>query len=102
MQININEKQYEAKFTFNSFKHMRDFDLTALDMVETRPFVLIDVAGQLLLGALNFDKKNSYSEGDVEYILEEYIENGSIVELVEQLVNELQESGFFKSLQAKN
>lgn len=99
MLINIKNKEVELKFTFNSFKYMGDFDLSALGEMEVKPFKIIPLAETLLLGAVNNNPKLRFSEFDVAEFLEEYVNGNSLPELLEELITLLQESNFFKSLQ---
>lgn len=97
--IKVRNEEVELKFTFNSFKYMKEFDMGAIENVEKKPFEIIPILEILILGALNNSPKKKYTETDVENFLEEFIEEGSIVELLNQLMELLQESSFFKSLQ---
>ena len=99
MVINFRDEELELKFTFNSFKYMRDFDMGAIQTIEAKPFELIPLMESLLLGAMNNNPKKKFSILDVERFLEEYIEDGSVTELLNGLMELLQESSFFKSLQ---
>lgn len=99
MEIKVRNEQVELKYTFNSFKFMREFDMSVIGNVENKPFEIIPVLETLLLGALNSNSKKKYTATDVENFLEEFIEEGSIVELLNGLMDLLQESSFFKSLQ---
>lgn len=99
MFIKIGETDYEAKFTFNSFKHLKDFDISELNELESKPFAIIDVTERLFYGALNHDKSKHYLPATVETMLEDYAtQGGSIAELFELLMVELEESDFFKNL----
>lgn len=97
--IKVRNEEAELKFTFNSFKYMKEFDMGAIENVEKKPFEIIPILELLILGALNNSPKKKYTETDVANFLEEFIEEGSIVELLNQLMELLQESSFFKSLQ---
>ena len=99
MVIKIGKKDYELKFTFNSFNYMQEFDLTALNDIETKPFKMIPVVTMLLMGAVNNSPKNTVSTDDVYTFLEEYIKENSLAELLETLIGLLEDSDFFKSLQ---
>jgi len=102
MIIEVGKKEYQLKFTFNSFKFMKTLNIEELGELETHPFMVFDIAEQLLLGALNNSKDKVFSQKEVGKILEAYVgENKSVITLVEGLMNELEESSFFKSLQAK-
>lgn len=99
MTINYKEEDIELKFSFNSFKYMRDFDMSAIQNIEAKPFEIIPLMESLLLGAMNCNPKKKFSILDVEAFLEDYIEEESITELLNELMELLQESSFFKSLQ---
>jgi len=99
MIIQISGQSKELKFTFNSFKHMGEFDIKELQTIEQYPFKVIPIVTMLLMGALNSDRKTVFTVNQVEDFLEQYMEENSIMELLEELMNKLQESGFFKSLQ---
>lgn len=101
--VTIKGKEYDLKYTFNSFKYMQDLDLSALEELEHRPFMVAPVLEMLLLGAVNHNAKQKVKEEDILYFLDEFTEkeDSSIVELLETLMKLLQSSGFFKSLQKK-
>lgn len=99
MEITINDKSYKLEFTFNSFKYMKDFDIGEMQNLESQPFKIIDFCEQLLYGAINNDPKIYVSMEEIDSYLEEYINDGSLGELIEQLMDLLQESNFFKALQ---
>lgn len=99
MVIKIKDKEVDLKFTFNSFKYMRDFDMSKMNEVEDRPFEIIPVLETLLLGAMNNSPKLKFSVSEVDDFLEEFLEEGSVVDLLNDLMELLQESSFFKSLQ---
>lgn len=99
MIINHNDKEYELKFTYNSFKYMRDLDLGELEEIESKPFMLIGFTEQLLLGAMNNHPKVKVSLAQVSKIVEAKLEEGTIMKLMEDLIKLLEESSFFKNLQ---
>lgn len=99
MVVKFNGKDLELKYTFNSFKYMKEFSTTMFDKVNENPFLIIDVLEVLLLGALNHDKKKVFTEDDVDNILEELSDNGQLSEVLEYLMELLQNSSFFKGLQ---
>jgi len=99
MVVNFNEKEIELKYTFNSFKYMKNFSTKMFDEVNEKPFAIIDALEVLLMGAINNDKKVKYTLEDVDTILEDISNKGELPELLEQLMELLQESGFFKGLQ---
>jgi hypothetical protein len=99
MTVKIKNKEYELKFTFNSFKYMEDFDITALQEIESKPFKIIPIISTLLYGAVNHNPKVRVRLEDVEIFLEDFIVDGDVGELLEELMTLLQDSNFFKSLQ---
>lgn len=99
MNINIKGKDIEVKYTFNSFKYMGDFDLSEIEQVETKPFKLIPIVETLLIGGVNNDPRVKFTILDVSTFLEEYVVENAITDLLEELMELLQASNFFKSLQ---
>lgn len=99
MVVKFRDEELELKYTFNSFKYMRDFDMGVLQTIETKPFEIIPLLEALLLGAMNNDPKKKFSIIQVDEFLEEYMETESMMELLNFLMEQLQESSFFKSLQ---
>ena len=99
----IKSKEYDLKYTFNSFKYMTELDFALLEAAEDRPFLIAPFLDTLLLGALNHNPRVKISEIDVVEQLEEFVadENNHITELMTELMELLQESNFFKSLQRK-
>ena len=102
MIIKIKDKDVELKYTFNSFKYMEELDMSELSEIQNKPFKIISIVGILLLGAVNNSRRNKFTVIDVEEFLEEYINENSVADLLEELMKQLQESDFFKSLQKKN
>ena len=101
MEIEFGKKKVDLKFTFNSFKYMENFDLRELAEIEVKPFKVIPISQQLLLGASNCDKSVKVSPLEVERYIEKAVEEEKLTELVEFLVEELKESSFFKLTQKK-
>jgi len=99
--IDFNGRKFEPKFTFNSFKYMGDFDLSVLGEIENKPFKMIEIATMLLMGALNHNPKVKVSSDLVDAILENAMVEGTLGELIPQLIDELNNSDFFKKLQEK-
>jgi hypothetical protein len=99
MVIKVKDKEYELKFTFNSFKHLEDFNMQELSVVGDYPFKTIKIAEQLFTGALNHNPKVKFGPTEVEEIFEAYCEDESVIELLEKLMGLLEDSSFFKSLQ---
>lgn len=99
MNIMYEGKEVELKFTFNSFRYMQDLDLEDLQNLETTPFKVLGITETLMRGALNHNPRNKYSTIETVEIIEEVMEDGELIELLEFLLEELQESSFFKNLQ---
>lgn len=99
MVVNIKGKDVELKYTFNSFKYMRDLNMGAINDIENKPFEVVPMLVTMVLGAVNNDRKVKFTEEEVEEFIDEYIEEGSISEFINELMVLLQESSFFKSLQ---
>lgn len=98
MNITIAGKERELKYTFNSFKYMKNFDVTDLDKVESKPFIMAEMLEILLMGAVNSNPRDVVSWVQVQDYLEEFIADGDMAEMFQSLVGMLQESNFFKSL----
>lgn len=101
MFIKIKDKDVELKYTFNSFNYMVELDLGALAELESKPFKIVPTIRLLLLGALNHNNKVKYPMNVVDEFLEDFIIEGSVGDLLEDLMKLLEESDFFKSLQKK-
>lgn len=101
MIVKIKNINHELKFTFNSFKYMKDFNVKDLTTLESQPFKIISVTEELLIGALNNNPKVRVYEEDIEEYLEQTLEDGTLMELLETLIQLLEESSFFKALQKK-
>lgn len=100
--ITYKEKEYELKYTYNSFRYMEEFDIEDLNIVESKPFKIIPIVMTLLTGALNYNPNKPVKLALVNEILEDVIENGNIQELFTDLIDCLQDSNFFKNLQKEN
>jgi hypothetical protein len=101
MNIKVKDKDYELKFSYNSFLHLGDFDMSGLEEIQHKPFMLITVTRQLLIGALNFDPKKIVTVEEIDEIMETMLEETNISDLFTDLVKLLEDSSFFKSLQKK-
>lgn len=101
MLVKFGEKEIELKYTFNSFKYMSDFDLTDLGDVITKPFKVIKLSSQLLIGAANNDPKVRVFENEIDAFIEDAINNDTLTDLVNSLIDLLQQSSFFKLLQKR-
>lgn len=101
MIVKIGKRDVELNFTFNSFKYMEDFDISAFAEAETKPFKILGMIQMLLMGAVNNNPKVKISEEEVQEYLENLIEEGQLSDLLEALMKLLEDSSFFKSLQKK-
>lgn len=102
MDIEINGIIHNAQFTFNSFKYMENFNLADLKTIEDTPFKVVPFLENLLMGALNSNPRTRVALADVDDYLDNLIESGgSLSDLMDELLNLLEESNFFKSLQKK-
>ena len=99
MTIEIQGKQVELKYSFNSFKYMAELNLSELSELEEKPFKVIPITEQLLFGAVNNNPSVIITVDSVQTYLEGVLEKGELFDLVEQLIELLQASDFFKSLQ---
>lgn len=95
----MSDKVKEFKFTFNSAVYMKDFDVSMLNDIEKKPFKILQAVRELLFGAMNCDPKVKISVADVDAYLEEFMVEGSVSDLLSELMEKLQDSNFFKSLQ---
>ncbi len=102
IKIKSATKEYDATFTFNSFRYMQDFDVSVFDDIDQKPFKIIGVLDQLLSGALNYNKSIKVSHQEVEECIEYIFENGDAVDTITELMTELEGCNFFsKALQQK-
>lgn len=99
MILQHNDKEYELKYTYNSFRYMQDLDLGELELIESKPFRIIGFTEELLMGAINSDPKRKVGIAEVSAIVESKMEEEKLVELMERLIKLLEESSFFKNLQ---
>lgn len=104
MNFKINGKDMEIKFTFNSFQYMTELDFGSLEDMGNKPFAIAPLCQMMVLGGVNHNpKRKPFGESDVAEALEVFLEeDGNIVELFEGLMEELEKSSFFKSLQKTN
>lgn len=99
MKMELGGREYTLKYTFNSFRYMEDFDLGELAELENKPFKMVRILHTLLLGAMNYDPKKVYNSEQVSQVLNVYLEDNNPVELIENLVELMGESSFFRNLQ---
>lgn len=101
MEINYKGKTLDLEFTYNSFKSMQDLNFGELNELEHKPFKMIAFTEQLVLGLLKSDPKRNVTQADVEKVMKEYEEDEEkgIPTLFGDLMEELEKSRFFKSLQ---
>lgn len=99
MILKHNDKEYELKFTYNSFKLMKNLDLGELELIESQPFRILEFTEQLLLGAINNNPRNKVGIDIVSEIVESKMESEELVEFMDTLIKLLEDSSFFKNLQ---
>lgn len=99
MILEHKDKEYELKYTYNSFRYMQDLDLGELEVIESKPFRIIGFTEELLMGAINNDPKRKVGVALVSEIVETRMDEGKLMELMENLIKLLEESSFFKNLQ---
>ena len=101
MLVKFKDKEYDLKFSFNSFNFMENFDMGELQNLDTKPFKMIGITKILLMGAFNNNPHINVTYDEVDEFLEEYIIDNNIADLLEELIGLLEDSSFFKSLQKK-
>lgn len=101
MVVKIRDKEIELKYTFNSYRYMRELDVSMMEEIERKPFLMIDFVEQLLVGALNCEPCFKVTEDEVSAYVQSVIENpeGDLMALFNELVEKLEDSDFFKQLQ---
>lgn len=99
--IKLGGKNAILKYSFNSFKYMEDLDLSVMNELENKPFKIIGLAEMMLMGAVNNDPRNLFTVDMVQEYLEKEIADGKLMDLLTKLMELLQESDFFKSLQVE-
>lgn len=99
MVITIGGKEVELKYTYHSFRYMEELDIEELMSLDKKPFKLIRISENLLLGAVNNDPKQVIKYEDVSKYIQNEFENGNINDLLESLMVLLEESSFFQNLQ---
>jgi hypothetical protein len=97
--INIKGKELEIKFTYNSMRYMQDFDVTSFGEIESKPFKAIGLLKELMFAGMNHNPKVVVGEIEIDGYIESSIEEGKFQELMEEVINKLNESDFFQSLQ---
>ena len=101
MKVEINGKEVELKYTYNSFKYMEDLNVADIGNLETNPFKVIGINEILLLGALNHNPKVIFGRDVVSEYLEARMDDGTIFNVSEQLMELLEKSSFFQNLQGE-
>jgi len=99
MDFKVNGKDYELKYTFNSFNYMRELNFDKLNNIEKTPFEMIPMLEMMIMGGLNHNPKKKFDVASVQDAIEEYADENSIAELFPELFALLEESRFFKALQ---
>ena len=99
--IKVGTATMNVEFSFNSFRYMQDFDMGKFAEMGDKPFMIIGIIEDLLRGALNHDRKVIVTDDELMDITEEIVTSGGTTDVLETLMSALEESDFFKSLQAK-
>ena len=102
MKIKIGEVDVELRYTFNSFKYMREFDINEINDIQSKPFKLFAVLSELFYGAVNHNPSIVVSKEESDTMLQEYVSSKdcNIGEFINKLFEMLTENDFFKQLQA--
>ena len=102
MKIKIGEVDVELRYTFNSFKYMREFDINEMNDIQNKPFKLFAVLSELFYGAVNHNPSVVVSKEESDTMLQEYVSSKDckIGEFINKLFEMLTENDFFKQLQA--
>lgn len=102
MKIKIGEVDVELRYTFNSFKYMREFDINEMNDIQNKPFKLFAVLSELFYGAVNHNPSIVISREESDTMLQEYVSSKdcNIGEFINKLFEMLTENDFFKQLQA--
>ena len=102
MKIKIGEVDVELRYTFNSFKYMREFDINEINDIQNKPFKLFAVLSELFYGAVNHNTSIVVSKEESDTMLQEYVSSKdcNIGEFINKLFEMLTENDFFKQLQA--
>lgn len=100
MVINFNGEDRELKYTYNSFKYMENFDTSELANLGEKPFKLLGITQTLLTGAINHNPRVVVPQRDIEKHIELEMNSGGLMQLLTDLMLLLEDSSFFKNLQA--
>lgn len=102
MKIKIGEVDVELRYTFNSFKYMREFDINEMNDIQNKPFKVFAVLSELFYGAVNHNPSIVVSKEESDTMLQEYVSSKdcNIGEFINKLFEMLTENDFFKQLQA--
>lgn len=101
MIIEIDGKEVELKYTYNSFRYMEDLNVADIGNLEKNPFKVIKINEILLLGALNHNPKEVFGRDVVSKYLEDRMDDGTFFEVSEKLMELLEKSSFFQNLQGE-
>lgn len=99
MTIKIGNKNYTLNFTFNSFKHLKDFDISEMETVEKYPFRMFAILSTLFHAALNFSPAKTFTLEESDELLEKYLETADMQEFTASIMQLLYDTGFFKNHQ---
>lgn len=100
MIYKIKDKEVKLEFTFNSFEYMEDLDVNDMQTLDSKPFKMFGICEKLLMGAINNDPDVVYTRKEVQESLVKNVKEGLVIpKFVGELMELLEESDFFKSLQ---
>ena len=102
MKIKIGDVDVELKYTFNSFKYMREFEISDMNNLDKKPFKIFNALSELFYGAVNHNPSVVVSKEESDTMLQDYLSSDdcNIGEFSNKLVEMLLENDFFKQLQA--
>ena len=102
MKIKIGEVDVELRYTFNSFKYMKELDISDMNNLDKKPFKIFNVLSELFYGAVNHNPNVSVSREESDTLLQDYLSSDdcNIGEFSNKMVEMLLENDFFKQLQA--
>lgn len=106
LKIKVKDKDYNLKFTFNSFKHMKNVEYPNISLDNDKniikPFAMVEFISDLFYGAMNCYVDKPFTRTECDEILETYIENTDFNVFAQELIQELNDSGFFKNVAVKS
>lgn len=97
LKVKIDGVDYLLKFTFNSAKLLENFELS--DDMTKYPFKVFTVLSDLFFASMNWANDVKYTREETDSKLEIYLsEDGEPVKLLEDLMELMNKSAFFKKL----